>query len=94
MPTTDPVAEFLTAPGTPSFAHEIAPAPDGHHWFDPNQPTEDLPRDLARYHIARAYGFYLTAQDVNHCSPSTTSRRSGSGWPAPISRTPNRSPST
>lgn len=47
------------------WAHEIAPAPDGHDYFDPNHPVDTIVTDLARHHIARAYGFWLTAQDVN-----------------------------
>lgn len=64
-PEPDPVAEFLATPSTPAYAHQVAPAPDGHDWFDPTQPAGTLLRDLAAHHAARAWGFYQTAQDVN-----------------------------
>jgi hypothetical protein len=40
------------------WAHKVAPAPDGHDYFDPNQPVDTLVVDLAKHHIARAYGFW------------------------------------
>jgi hypothetical protein len=48
------------------YAHDIAPAPEGHLFFDENQPVDTIVKDLARHHIARAYGFLLTASDATH----------------------------
>jgi hypothetical protein len=48
------------------YAHDIAPAPEGHLFFDENRPVDTIVKDLARHHIARAYGFWQTASDATH----------------------------
>lgn len=63
---TDDPTTTQTTESTPRYAHDLAPAPDGHLFFDENHPVDTIVRDLARHHIARAYGFWLTASDVNH----------------------------
>lgn len=59
MTNTDPVAVATEPRPEPRWAHEVAPAPNGFDYFDPNRDTTSLPTELATYHIARAYGFYI-----------------------------------
>lgn len=53
------IAAMTEAPPEPKWAHEVAPPPNGFDYFDPNRDTTTLPTELATYHIARAYGFYI-----------------------------------
>lgn len=48
------------------YAHELAPHPNGHDFWDPNHPTDTVVRDLARHHIARCYGFQDAASDPSN----------------------------
>ena len=56
----------MTTTATARYAHEVAPHPNGHDFWDPNHTTDTIVGDLARHHIARCYGFQDAASDATN----------------------------
>lgn len=53
----------MTGTASPrQWAHEVAPHPTGGNLFPNDRASSDLPSALAKYHAARAYGFWLAME--------------------------------